>query len=83
MSYNRKQFDKKKLKKLAKECAGWCGGSYYSERKGRYIRFWKSRRKNSFWATEKRYGRRIYRRRANKVDYKLAKKAYDLWWNVW
>lgn len=82
MSYNRKQFDKKKLKKLANECASWCGGSYYCERKDRYIRIWKSSGKKSFWAQAKRTARRRTRLYLKKYNV-YTKKADDLWWNVW
>ena len=82
MSYNRKQFDKRKLKKLASKCSGWCGGSYYNERKGCYIRFWKSQGKNSIYAFFKRESRRKARRYFKKYGF-WSKKSDDLWWNVW
>jgi hypothetical protein len=78
MSYSRKQFDKQKLEKLSTKCSGWCGGSYYSERKGRYIRFWKSQGKNSIYATFKRIARKKQRLYAKKYGY-YTKKADDLW----
>jgi len=83
MSYSRKQFDKKKLKKLAEENSAWSGGgSYYSERKGRYIRFWKSHGKNSIYAIYKKRARKKARKYLAKNGF-WTKKADDLWWNVW
>jgi len=82
MSYSRKQFDNHKLKKLAKESTWWSGGSYYNERKGRYIRYWKSTGKNSYWAVCKRIARRKARLFLKRHDYYI-KQADDLWWNVW
>jgi len=79
MSHNRKQFDKKKLKKLAEECS-WSGGSYYNERKGRYVRIWKSDLR--LYRDEKKYSRRVLRRFLKKNGY-TTKKVYDLFWNVW
>lgn len=59
MSYNRKQFDKQKLKKLAKKTASWYGGgAYYDKRKCRYIRTYKSNGKHSMYAYYKRYARK-------------------------
>ena len=83
MSYNRKQFDKQKLKKLASKCSSWIGGgSYYDERKGRYIRYYKSRGRRSLYATYKRIARKKSRLRLKKHDV-YTKKAEDLWWKVW
>lgn len=82
MSYNRKQFDKKKLKKLADEHANWFGGSYYNEDKKRYVHIWKSGGKKSFWAVCKRIARRKARLFLKRHDY-YSKQADDLWWNVW
>ena len=82
MSYSRKQFDKKKLKKLAEECCGWIAGSYYNKRKGCYIRFWKSRGKRSMYAIYKRAARRKCRRYAKKVNF-YSKKFDDPRWYAW
>ena len=82
MSYSRKQFEKRKLKKLSQECAGWCGGSYYNKDKKRYIRFWKSQGKNSIYAILKRAARKKSRLYAKKNDF-YTKNADDLKWNVW
>ena len=82
MSYNRKQFDKQKLKKLAEKCSDWAGGSYYDKRKGRYIRYYKSTGRNSIYATYKRIARKKSRLYLKKHD-TYTKKAEDLWWKVW
>ena len=82
MNYKSKQFEKRKLKKLAEESPWWSGGSYYNERKGRYIRYWKSTGKNSLWATCKKYARKKARLYLKKYGV-YTKKADDLWWNVW
>ena len=82
MSYNRKQFDKQKLKKLAKECCGFIAGSYFSVSKQRYIRFWKSRGRSSRYTFYKRY----YHKRIRKAVLKNGfynKKEFDLIWTCW
>ena len=81
MSYNRKQFDKQKLKKLADECSGWCGGCYYSTYRNRYIRFWKSRGRTSNYALYKKFARRKCRRYAKKFDF-YSKKFDDPRWHA-
>ena len=81
-SYFRKRHEKRKLKKLASECAGWCGGSYYDKNQGRYVRFWKSNGRKSLWAISKRFARRRNRLYAKKYGV-VTKNADDLWWNVW
>lgn len=86
MSYNRKQEDKKRLKKMIEDGAGWwpCG-AYESQKpnKPKYFkRYWKSRGKNSAWAWHKKQSHRTYRRFVKQNDF-YSKKAYDLWWNVW
>ena len=83
MSYSRKQFDKHKLKKLAHESFnGFLGGCWYSERKHYYIRFYKSRGRNSNYALHKRYYHKRMRRFANKYGW-YSKKEYDLMWHCW
>jgi len=79
MSYTRKQYDKKKLKKISEETLHcYPAGSYYDEDKCRYVRLYKSRRRTSYWATCKKEARqkaRLYAKRNNVY----TKKVYDLW----
>ena len=82
MSYSRKQFDKQKLKKLAKECCGFIAGSYFSKSKQCYIRFWKSRGRTSRYSFYKKYYHKHMRRFANK-NYWYSKKEFDLIWYCW
>ena len=83
MSYSRKQFDKQKLKKLAKDsCNGWKGGAWYSEYRGHYVRWWKSRGRNSNYAQYKRYYHKRMRHFANKNGW-YSKKEFDLIWTCW
>ena len=82
MSYNRKQYDKIKLKKISEETLNsWPAGSDYDEDKGCYVRLYKSKRKTSVYAVYKKVARqksRLYAKQNNVY----TKKAYDLWWNV-
>ena len=86
MSYQRKQEDKRRMKKVTMEVTGgWPAGAYYTEREGQnhYLkRCWKSEGKNSHWAKAKKYSHKVYRRFVKKNDF-YSKKAYDLWWIVW
>ena len=83
MSYSRKQFDNHKFKKLAKEsCNGWKGGCWYSQYRGHYVRFYKSRGRTSRYAYCKKYARKRMRHFANKNGW-YSKKEYDLIWTCW
>ena len=83
MSYFRKQYDNKKLKKISEETLNcWPAGSYYDEDKGCYVRLYKSKRKTSIYATCKKMARQKSRLYAKQNDV-YTKKAYDLWWNAY
>ena len=79
----RKEEDKRRLKKLCENSSkGYPQPAYYDDRKGRYIRFWKSDGAASAWAIVKRISRRRIRCRSKRVGY-YNKKLDDLWWNFW
>lgn len=87
MSYKRKLGDKKRLKKITLDYgAGWpSGADEVTSRSGKktYLkRYWKSEGKDSCWAWNKKYARKVCRRFWKEKGY-YTKKAYDLWWNVW
>ena len=83
MSYSRKQFDKKKLKKLAHDtCNGWKGGAYYSCYLGHYVRYWKSHGHTSRYTFYKKYYHKRMRRFALKNGW-YSKKEFDLIWTCW
>ena len=87
MSYQRKLGDKKRLKKITMDLGGgWPAGAYEAtSRNGKktYLkRYWKSEGKESSWAWNKKYARKVCRKFLKKNDF-YTKKAYDLWWSVW
>ena len=83
MSYNRKQFDKQKLRKLAEITSHHYGrGAYYDRRKGRFIRIYKSNGRNSRYAKYKRLARKKSRSYDKKYGF-YSKNAEDLIWDMW
>ena len=79
MSYQRKQEDQRRLKKLSKKFGEYFpSGTYYDEAKGRYIRFYRGRN----YTVEKRIARRQNRRFVKRNGY-YNKNHYDLWWIVY
>ncbi len=83
MGYNRKQFDKKKLKKLAHDsCNGWKGGAWYDRSKTCYRRYWKSHGHTSRYTFYKKYYHKRMRRFANKYHWH-SKKEFDIIWYCW
>lgn len=83
MSYSRKQFDKKKLKKLTNEsCNGWIGGAWYDERNTCYRRYWKSHGATSRYAYYKKFYHKRMRRFIKKYGW-YSKKEFDLIWMCW
>ena len=82
--YYRKKDEKRKLKNLLENSdPGYPPACYYSEKKNRLIRCWKSDGKNSRYSWHKKQYHRKYRRMANKVGYAISKNVYDLWWNMY
>ena len=83
MSYSRKQFDKKKFKKLAHDsCNGWKGGCYYSRYLGHWVRYWKSHGHTSRYTFYKKYCHKRRRQFLKKNDW-YSKKEFDLIWTCW
>lgn len=81
MSYQRKQKDKHKLRKLFNETNNSSfAGAYFSENKNRLIRY----SVNNTW--HKTHARRVTRRRLKRDPYfrhNSYKKIYDYIWEVW
>ena len=78
MGHKRSISEKKKMKKLHRQCADRYvpGGIYYDKEKKRYVRFWRGRR--SKWL-KNQCNRKI--RRNKKAFYKQHKKETEFWWN--
>lgn len=81
MSYKRKQEDKRRLKKLYEKTKyGYGAGAWFSEKKGRYIRY----SCHNEWL--KTRCRRMTRRKMKNIDISHKgneyKKLYDYWWKI-
>ena len=88
MSYQRKQGDKKRYKKLSKVSPNaypqpvW--ESNKPNRSNYYVRYWKSKGKTSCWTWNKKESHRTARRKYKDLDNKTSyNKLFDLWWKVY
>lgn len=84
MCYKRKQEEKRRLKRLFEETKNHCsGGVYYSDHKGRLVRYSLSDRgrheksKTKYW--KNRSNRKI-RKLHDVFNHGEYKKLYDYWW---
>ena len=86
MSYQRKQEDQRRLKKLLNNCSGGYPTPVYEDNKPNkpaYLRrFWKSEGKKSSWAWHKKHARKMSRLYFKKHDC-YTKKVYDPMWMNW
>ena len=81
MSYKRKQEEKRRLKKLYEKTKyGYCAGAWYDERKKRIIRY------SCHIKSEKKWCKRLTRRKLNRLSENYSncayKKIYDYWWQI-
>lgn len=83
MSYRRKQVERRKLRKLAKNRTGWRGGAYYDEEKKRYIRYWMSKRNHLTGYWKKQCNKQV--RRADNLFGKgnSYRKCAEYRWKFW
>ena len=81
MSHKRSVEDERRLKRLSHK-SPWWRGAFYSDRKGRYLRFYLSD-----WGGDSKYAKylksssnRRVRHHPDLLQHKSYRKAYDLWW---
>lgn len=81
MGYKRSQETKKRNERLYAETMRHYGnGVYFSEKKGRYIRYWQPRRAKYI----KRKCNRAVRRYKGALNTKGAyRKVSEYWWEIW
>ena len=80
MSYQRKQEDKRRLKKLHDETKyNFATGAYFSERKDRLVRSYPS---NTPGLTKwlRRISNKKVRRNEDNLNNSLYKRIFDYWW---
>lgn len=82
MSYQTKQEEKIKLKKLYEKTKNSCrAGAYYDEDKDRLIKF-SPRRKSKYTKYLRKVANRKVRRYSEDLSYGSYRKVYDYWWEI-
>ena len=84
MSYHRSQEEKRRLKKLYNTIGVryWPGGAWYSDKKERYVRYWRSGHHSKYCKFCQRQANRAVRRARHVDSYSHYRKLYDYWWEI-
>ena len=84
MSYQRKQEEKKRYRKLVKQDPGYPQPVFYTYYRSNphWKRYWKSQGRTSAWAWNKKYARRKARLMAKRTDI-YTNKVADPWYMTW
>ena len=82
MSYRRVAEDRRRLIRLAGETESrWGCGAYFCDRKGRYIRYYRSNANGASQYHRRQSNRRV-RRKGDIYQRGQYRRVYDYWWNL-
>jgi len=82
MSHRRSTEDKRRLISLARKTDGrWGCGAFFCDRKGRYIRYYRSNANGASQHHRQQSNRRV-RRRVDICQRGQYRRIYDYWWNL-